>query len=200
MSDLSADLSGSFAPMTVANDLLKDPPALRRQLDEEGYLFFRGLLPADTILGLRAEITAILARHGAILGGASEAEAIAKAMPFREGEERYFAVYDEIIRLERLYALSHHPALTRMMESALGGSAFPHPLSIVRLIFPDNAEVTTPPHQDYPNNQGSERLTATWIPLGDCPSKMGGLAVLRGSHKFGVMPVSAHLGAGNRQA
>jgi hypothetical protein len=60
--------------------------------------------------------------------------------------------------------------------------------------------VTTPPHQDFLNNQGTPGLTAAWIPLGDCPRRRGPLAVLRGSHRFGVLPLEFHLGAGNRQA
>jgi hypothetical protein len=60
--------------------------------------------------------------------------------------------------------------------------------------------VSTPPHQDYPNNQGTPNLTAAWIPVGDCPMELGGLAVLRGSHRYGVLPLDTDLGAGNRKA
>ena len=31
------------------NELLDDPQAMRRQMESDGYLFFRGLLPADEI-------------------------------------------------------------------------------------------------------------------------------------------------------
>ena len=34
-------------------------------------------------------------------------------------------------------------------------------------------------------------------PLGDCAADLGGLSVLRGSHRFGVAPVDFALGAGN---
>ena len=36
--------------------------------------------------------------------------------------------------------------------------------------------------------------------MGDCPRDLGGLAVLRGSHRYGVLPLAVHPGAGNRQA
>jgi ectoine hydroxylase-related dioxygenase (phytanoyl-CoA dioxygenase family) len=68
------------------------------------------------------------------------------------------------------------------------------------LSFPAHYEISTPPHQDYPNNQGTPNLTAAWIPVGDCPPELGGLAILRGSHTYGVLPLDWHLGAGNRQA
>ncbi len=86
------------------------------------------------------------------------------------------------------------------MRQVLGDSAFPHPLSIVRLVFPDTPELATPPHQDYPNNQGTENLTAAWIPLDDCSVSDGALAILEGSHKFGLFPRQFHLGPGNRGA
>jgi ectoine hydroxylase-related dioxygenase (phytanoyl-CoA dioxygenase family) len=87
------------------------------------------------------------------------------------------------------------PSCARSSETA-----FPHPLKVARLIFPWHQEVSTPPHQDYPNNQGTPGLTATWIPLGNCSMDLGGLAILRGSHRFGVLPQAFHLGAGNRRA
>jgi ectoine hydroxylase-related dioxygenase (phytanoyl-CoA dioxygenase family) len=60
--------------------------------------------------------------------------------------------------------------------------------------------VTTPPHQDFLNNQGTPSLTAAWIPAGDCPMEQGTLAILRGSHRLGVLPLEFHMGPGNRQA
>ncbi len=86
------------------------------------------------------------------------------------------------------------------MQAAVGETAFPHPLSIARLVFPNNEECTTPPHQDYPNNQGTRALNACWMPLMDCPTKLGTLAILPGSQNLGLMPLDFSLGAGGRQA
>ena len=41
------------------NALLDDPPALRRQMATDGFLFFRGLVPADEIVALRRQILQI---------------------------------------------------------------------------------------------------------------------------------------------
>ena len=38
------------------------------------------------------------------------------------------------------------------------------------------------------------------LPLGDCPRTLGPLKVLKGSHKFGILPLQHHMGAGNRTA
>jgi ectoine hydroxylase-related dioxygenase (phytanoyl-CoA dioxygenase family) len=121
-------------------------------------------------------------------------------MPVREGNEEYFAAYDELQKLESFHALAHDDDLLDAVREALGESAFPHPLKVARLVFPSEPEVSTPPHQDFLNNQGSPALTAAWIPLGDCPMKQGTLAILRGSQRYGVLPLEFSLGAGNNQA
>ncbi len=71
------------------------------------------------------------------------------------------------------------------MRKVLGESAFPHPLKIARVAFPDHYEASTPPHQDWPNNQGTTELTAAWIPACDITPELGGLAILRGSSQLG---------------
>src|SRR5262249_20582364 len=97
--------------------------------------------------------------------------------------------------------LAHDERLVAIMRDVLDEErVFPHPLKIARLIFPDNFEISTPPHQDFPNNQGTPDLTACWIPIGDFDRGHGGLAILRGSHRFGVLPLTTHFGAGNRSA
>ena len=160
-------------PMFEANALLATPEALAPRLQSDGYLFFRRLIPAATLANLRAEITAILDDLGWILVVKQRDQAKAIVMPQREGEPGYFQALDRIVRLEALHSLAHEQNLLRVMRQVLGESAFPHPLSITRLVFPNHPEITTPPHQDYRNNQGTVNLTAAWIPLGDCAMSDG---------------------------
>ena len=184
----------------VANRHLGDVEELRLRIRADGYLFFREIVPADLLLELRDQITRILHDIGWIMGGKDRLLAKAIAPPCREGQPAYFEALDRIIKLEALHSLAHEANLMSVMRQVLGDTAFPHPLSIVRLVFPDTPELATPPHQDYPNNQGTENLTAAWIPLGDCSVSDGALAILEGSHKFGLFPRQFHLGPGNRGA
>ena len=101
--------------------------------------------------------------------------------------------------MESLHSLAHTPELLNTIKFLIGDSAFPHPLSICRLVFRDNNAWATPPNQDYPNNQGTYDLYACWIPLADCSPVSGALAVSKGSHKLGILPVKFSLGAGHRQ-
>lgn len=183
-----------------ATPLLDDPEALREQFDRDGYVFLRGVLDPAPLLELRGQIVDILADCGWLKTGTEPMDAVSWTVPKVEGEEDYFHAYDRIQRLEDFHGLAHHPAVMRLMRGLLGDSAFPHPLSIARLVFPDSRIWSTPPHQDFVNNQGTRNLFACWIPLSDCPQAMGSLAVLEGSHRLGLLPVEYSLGAGHRQA
>lgn len=190
----------AFLPMQTANEHLGDPEALRRQLAEDGYLYFHQVLDRDKLKDLRGEMVRVLARHGWLEPPTIPLRGRCLVTPVRENDDAYPAVYDDIQRLERLHGLAHDPTLTAIMRDVVGETAFPHPLKIARLAFPDHYEASTPPHQDFPNNQGNPNLLASWIPVWDMPPEMGGLAILRGSHKWGCLPLARHLGPGNRCA
>jgi ectoine hydroxylase-related dioxygenase (phytanoyl-CoA dioxygenase family) len=187
-------------PFPDSTHLLDDHAALRARFAEDGFVYLRDVIDHDMLLELRAQITRICATHGWFDPSRSPMDAVTCVEPCVEGDDRYFEVYDDVQRLEAFHAVPHHPSVRACMTALLGDSAFPHPLGIARLIFPGNEEWATPPHQDYPNNQGTPDLYACWMPLGDCPTRLGALSVLRGSHRFGVAPLEFSLGPGNRQA
>jgi ectoine hydroxylase-related dioxygenase (phytanoyl-CoA dioxygenase family) len=189
----------AFLDMVVANDLLADPEALREQFDREGYLYFRQVLDRDAVKAVRRDILAVLADAGWTEGGFPPSGRCV-TVPLREDDPAFLEVYRQVQRIESLHALAHHRTMTEITRAVLGDTAFPHPLKIARLNFPDSYETSTPPHQDYPNNQGTPLLTAAWVPMCDMTDGLGGLAVLRGSHKWGLLPVAGHMGAGNRCA
>jgi len=184
-------------PFHDSTSLLLDPAALREQAVQDGYLFFAGLLPREPVLDARREILEVCARHGFLAEGRALDEAIAApGVRFREGDPEYMAAYDEIQRLESFHALAHQPPLLAALRSLFGEEVLVHPRNIARVMFPQNNDYTTPAHQDYVHIQGTEETWTAWIPLGDCPRQLGGLEVLPGSHRFGVLPVRSAYGAG----
>lgn len=183
-----------------STSLLDNDEALRIRFHLNGYLFLKGIVDQDTLLSLRRQIVSILAKSKWLHKDANPMDAIPGTAAYVEGEEQYLQVYDEIQKLEAFHALPHQLPVLNIFQKLLGNTAFPHPLSIARIVFPDNDEWSTPLHQDYPNNQGTEDLYACWIPLADCPQENGSLSVLEGSHKFGVLPLEFALGAGHRRA
>ena len=77
-----------------------------------------------------------------------------------------------------------------MMQTVIGGPVLPHPQKIARLWFPQYEEHTTPIHQDFIHIQGTHNVWTAWMPLGDIPRELGGLAVMPRSHKLGVLSVT----------
>lgn len=186
--------------MESATPLLGDRSGLAERMDRDGYLYFDGVLEVEKVVRLRRAMLTALRDVGWIDPDSVLMRGRCAVRPVREGSDEFFEAYDSIQRLEPFHELAHDETLTAIMADVLGEGAFPHPLKIARLVFPAHFEISTPPHQDYPNNQGTESLTATWIPVGDLPSEMGGIAILRGSHRYGVLPLTTHAGAGNRCA
>ena len=190
----------AFLEMRSANHLLGDVEGLRQQFEDDGYLLFRQVLDREVVKDLRGHMLAALAKRGWVEQPRIPISSRCLIAPLREDDEEYLDGYQDIQRLELFHRLAHDPALLGIVRDVLGETAFPHPLKIARIAFPDHFEASTPPHQDYPNNQGTPSLTAAWIPVTPMVGAMGGLAILRGSHKWGRLPLARHLGAGNRCA
>jgi ectoine hydroxylase-related dioxygenase (phytanoyl-CoA dioxygenase family) len=186
--------------LTVSNSLLDNPELLRQRLQQDGYLYLRGIVDRQAVMALRNDILQIFGEHGWLMADSPREQGMTDAVPAIEGEDAFFAVYDEVQKLESLHSLAHNPQILTVLQGVIGSSVFPHPLGIARMGFPRNEECTTPPHQDYPNNQGTTQLYACWIPLGDCPRQLGGLSMLESSPSLGLLPLEFSLGAGARQA
>jgi ectoine hydroxylase-related dioxygenase (phytanoyl-CoA dioxygenase family) len=62
--------------------------------------------------------------------------------------------------------------------------------------FPQHYAFTTQPHQDFWYIRGTPETFTAWMPVGDCPRELGGLALLERSHKLGFLPHEKAIGAG----
>jgi hypothetical protein len=191
-------------PLRDSTAFLGSGAALRARAAEDGYLFFRNLIPAEAILAVRADVLTVVNQHQWLqpgqdaLGGVLQREAFA-TIP--ESEMRTdigvtHAMYDGVQKLESMHRLPHHPQLLAFFERLFDTQVLVHPRHIVRMITSHPAMVPTPMHQDYPLIQGTSRTWTAWMPLGDCPRTMGGLTVLRASQHLGYVPVEMAQGAG----
>lgn len=183
-------------PFVESSDISNDGEALRWRADRDGYLFLRNWIDKEAILDVRRDIAAVLQDVGWIDAGTDPDEAVTSHPPHVSGEPEFSAVYDRVQMLESFHTLAHDETIFKAMRHLLGDDVLLQPSNIARLIFPTNLEQTTPAHQDFVHIQGTPDVWTAWLPLGDCPHFMGGLSVLKGSHRFGVLPVSRSLGAG----
>lgn len=191
------------SPFVDSTALLADADALRKRAEDDGYLFFKRFLPADYVLELRAQILAVTDRYGWRLPGQDRLgglvnRSVTDAIPDEDVGIWGTGVpcYRDVQRLEEFHRFPHQPKLLALYRSLFQDAVFVHARNIARILIPHRNNFPTPPHQDYPYIQGAANTWTCWIPMGDCPRTLGGLAVLRGSHKAGYMPVQTAKGAG----
>ncbi len=178
-------------------DARNDPAALAARLDADGYLLIKGLLPRADVLGVRTRFLAAAAEAGWLRAGTDASDAIADpARACVDPQAPFIDVLRRFYRSEEGHALKLHANVMGLFERLFGEPVLAHPLLIPRCIFPQRPEFTTPAHQDFPHIQGTTETLSLWLPLGDCPAAMGGLAIARGSHKDGVRDFTVSSGAG----
>jgi hypothetical protein len=155
------------------------PEALRRRLAEDGYLFFRGLLPAADVRAAQACVLAELRRGGWVTDGEIPAD-----MPSLSPRE---ALSDQAFRAAiaspAFNKIPYLAPLRRLVRLVLGPGAFSYPMKVLRAVYPErppDMADTRYVHQDYVVSGVQDMLT-TWVPLMDIPVPLGGLGVRPGS-------------------
>jgi hypothetical protein len=113
--------------------LVSDPDGLRRRLAADGYLFFRGLLPAGEV---HAAGRAVLARLRA--GGWVDDRGIPSIHP--RAVNSMDALADPAFRAAMTSAefnrLPYLPPLRTVVRAILGPAAFSYPVKVLRRLVP----------------------------------------------------------------
>lgn len=196
---MAMDKIQSADPFLESTSLLDKPDELRERAKREGYLFFKGLLPAEAVLNLRLEALKVCKKHKFLKNDTSEIDGVgAPGFVIAESSVNpdYLNYYRDIQQLQSFHALAHHPNLLKAMDAVFNGETLVHPLKIMRTIFPCAQNFTTPPHQDFFHVRGTENTWTSWIPLGNCPTELGGLTLVPRSHNWGLLPEHPAEGAG----
>ncbi len=175
-----------------ATPLLADPVRLRDRLAEDGYLLLRGLLPCDRVMTVRRLIVAMIQEEGWLTAD-QPGPAARPDMPL-EGDERHRPLYRRLLHHPTFAGLARSPELLAVAADALAKPVLVHTRIIGRLAPPHQSP--TQPHQDFQYIRGSLQTLTAWIPLGDCPRRLGGLAVLPASHRLGFREHVRSTGAG----
>jgi hypothetical protein len=193
-----------FEEFVDSSAILDDPEALRARARADGYLFIRGLLPADAVHAARRQVMERLDEFGwldrtAPLGDGVIDDAAINGISGEElrpdiGISR--AGYLRIQQLRDLHALPHHRNLISLYERLTDDFVFVHPRHIVRVFTSHRDLHPTPAHQDFPLVQGTDKTWTCWFPLGDCGLDLGPVTICEGSHTAGYRPVEEAPGAG----
>lgn len=175
---------GDFGELHTSNDALHDRDELWRRIEEDGYLFLKGLLNKGEVLAARQEVMNRLMaagvldkRYPAMMGIAAPKEEIdgratGSFMPLMARDN---PALDKVI---------HEGPMIRFYEFFLGGPVRYFDYTWFRVKRPGINTATTPHCDIVYMGRGTHNLFTSWIPYGDVPIDMGGLILLDGSHKL----------------
>ena len=161
-------------------------------MQENGYLFFRGLVPSTEVAQVRRVALELCDEAGWLDPDADLMQGKVRPgiAPTGEGQPEYMAMYRRLLKTPLFHAFPDLPPLREVAAKLLSieeRDVLTHPRRIGRVTFPHNVGATTPAHQDHFYIRGAVDTFSCWIPLGECPRQLGNLAVWRGSHKMGFI-------------
>ncbi len=172
----------AFGELRDANDLLQDPVALRRRIEDDGYLLLRGLLDRELVLAARRELTAKLDAAGLIDRGHPVIDAVYSGSNARLAEIDRKAYAKDLRTGAALREVVQRGRMIDFFGGFLGG-----PVRSLDYVWVRNVRVgsATGCHIDWVYmGRGTRNLYTAWTPMGDVPLSDGPLAILEGSHKL----------------
>jgi Phytanoyl-CoA dioxygenase (PhyH) len=160
--------------------LARDPEALRARLAADGYVFLRGLLPAERVRAAGEQVAATLRA-----GGWTEAGSPLLGRAAGPREALADPAYRAAVMTLAFNALPYLAPLRETVRGILGPRAFSYPVKVLRAVAPESAAERTRgryAHCDY-MGLGVQDMLTTWLPLAEVPATLGGLAVRPGGHR-----------------
>jgi hypothetical protein len=159
------------------------PDVLLDRLRQDGYVLVRDALPHGLVDRAAEELVGVLATFGWTRTAGEDGRLRRRPFFRRPDEDRFLRMYRALQACESLHVLLGDDAVRVPVEHLLGPSVA-HPQRIVRTTLPVSRGGPRSPavHRDFPSWQIEDMITA-WVPLLDCPTRRGGLAVLAGSHR-----------------
>lgn len=166
--------------------------ALRRRLDDHGYLFLTGQIDAAIVEGFRRHYFESLAETGLVRGDTEAGDGVAGAPDEVDQARLRHLLFRDIVPGEAYAALCETPQVKDWFAWFLGGDVHLHRRKIIRHTRPGAHDdprtvgigAATQAHYDLLYLRGgSDRVLSMWIPLGPCPVELGGLVYLEGSHR-----------------
>jgi len=168
----------SFGELQCSSSLLGDGERLRRQMEENGYLFIRGFFLRDDVLSVRRTVMTRMADAGLLEPGSDVMDGI-----LSKGTKMGFS--PELGQNNPgLDALLFSGRIMDFYRLLFGEEILHFNFTWFRTISPGFG---TRPHCDvvYMGRGTRKRLYTAWVPIGDVPLNVGGLMLLEGSHRQG---------------
>lgn len=158
-----------------SSDAAEDFEELRRRFAEDGYLYMRGYLDREQVLGVRGRITEQLAQADVLDPAHPKMDAVCKP-DSGYGFKPEFATENA-----ELQELLYSGRLVEFYRQFYGEEIRHYDFTWLRAIGPGKG---TNPHCDLPYmGRGTHGHMTCWMPYGDISFELGGLMILENSHK-----------------
>lgn len=171
-------------PMTPSNHVFHDPVALRQQLDEDGYIYLKNLVPRDAVRAAYVDIcrqlernkwwskdveNQMIARDGFMFGAASPPAGAILPPPVEP-----FHITEKVSRA------CYGPSIVAAVRHLFGGGAECMNYNSMDLIQTGESSGFYMPSVYM--NQGTKLVLTCWVALHDMPFNVGGIVCSRGSN------------------
>jgi hypothetical protein len=175
--------------------LFGDWKALRIRIATDGYVFMRGLLDPDMVRDVGRTGLAHLQRAGWTLPGPDPVQA-APRPPVRAVRMRdAFADpgYRQILADPGFNKIPFLSPLADLMAQILGPAGICYPLKVPRVVYPVSLAPRQPGNVVHKDYRSVQDMFTSWVPFGEIPPSLGGLAVEPGSQhtaRVGYRPLN----------
>jgi hypothetical protein len=173
----------TFRPMREANALLIDKPALGRQFEKDGYLFFRDVLDLDAVRIIQGAFEEELLKQGMIEKGDRSYRFIEIDLSKVRSHGGALLPADALHLREAWWPFATHPAIHAFIKDLIDDEPYWLPMNEYKAVPPGKAGKTrfNFVHQDSFYNKGIQFMTF-WVPASEIDPDVGGIACAEGMH------------------
>jgi ectoine hydroxylase-related dioxygenase (phytanoyl-CoA dioxygenase family) len=182
---------GRLEPVPSADRTSRN--ALAERLHDHGYLLLKGQVDPELIRAFRRYYFTVLAPSGLVADDREPVDGIAGPTDRLDLAGLRSRLFRTVVPGAEYHALCTTPQVRNWFRWYLGGEVHLHRRKIIRHTRPNEHAETrtmgvgaaTQAHYDLLYlREGSDHVLSMWIPLGDCPTSLGGLVYLEGSHRW----------------
>ncbi|WP_256217439.1 phytanoyl-CoA dioxygenase family protein [Paenibacillus sp. OV219] len=159
-----------------SNDLLHDVEALRKRLQEDGYLLLRDFHNREDVLRARTSILEKMNRMGKL-----ERDTLLEEGIMADGSKSIFMGGTNEDLPELLHVLNGEHVM-RFFDGLLGEQSMTYHYKWLRAV--GKGDFTGAHYDIIYMGRGTHNLYTVWSPIGDVNYAMGGLAICLNSHNF----------------
>jgi ectoine hydroxylase-related dioxygenase (phytanoyl-CoA dioxygenase family) len=181
----------STSPKRLGRLVPTDPGRPRAELWEQyraqGYLWLKGILDRQEVLGFRRRFFLAFVEAGLplIAPGTDPVDGIFDDTGTATDPGLYHKVLMEIVRWAEYEAFCLATPIRRFYEMFLEGAPYLHKRKLIRYGKPGDRQCTGAHYDLIYLRGGTDRICTSWIPIGDVPVERGGLVYLEGSDAWG---------------